>query len=196
MNNKAVPYSEWAPSREDVERVYNERLSYRAVFTQKGEDVPSLSAAPSGERYAKVILLLERDNLVAEFDQVVGRLRSTFDHEMKRLGLNSSPWGNDNSWIAWDVAKQLYYLFNRDQSPKNVRYRLADPLTDEPICDEIVSRHIGWEFWASGIDEPWASDAEVCLLLGPECKSSVHQDQPASWALARLGAIIRSPQSG
>lgn len=185
-------YSEWAPRQEDLEHIYDERLSYRAVFRQKGAAIPGMSATPSGERYAKVILLVERDNRITEFDQVVRRLRATYDHEMKRLGLNSSPWGNDNSWIAWDVAKQLYYLFTRDQSTNNVRYRLADPLTDEQICDEIVCRHIGWEFCDSGIREPWASHADVRRLLGPECKSSVHQDLPASWALARLGAIIRS----
>jgi len=194
MKDTLLNYSEWTPKREELERIYDARLSYRAVFMQKGEDIPGMSATPSAERYAKVILLLERENRINEFDQVVGRLRSTYDHEMKRLGLNSSPCGKDNSWISWDVAKQLYYLFNGDQPANNIRYRIADPLRDKRICDEIACRHIGWELWVSGIPEPWAHHAEVRSLLGPECESSVHQGHPASWALARVGAIVRSSQ--
>jgi hypothetical protein len=192
MKDNLTDFSEWSAKRDDLERVYDERLSYRAVFAEQGTSVPDMTATASGERYAKVILYIEKNNLLGRFNQIVHELRVTYDNEMRRLRLNPSPWGKDDSWICWDLAKQTYYFLNKDPSGVDNQYRVADPLSDEQVRDEIVSRHIGWEFWFSGGGEPWASNPEARRLLGPECENSAKNGQPASWALARLGAIIRS----
>jgi hypothetical protein len=189
MEEKSVGFRTLTFGQAKLEWIFQQRFSYQKAFTQLNRPVPILSSSPSGEKYAKVILYLESKGLLPQFDDVVGLIRSIYDGEMRRLKLPSSPFGEDNSWINWDLAKQIYFFLSKDRSATNNHYRIADPLSDESKRDEIISRHIGWEFWTLGGCEPWISNPKVRSLVEPSEK------QPAAWALAELGALIRSSQS-
>ena len=190
MRPGSVDFASLNAAPEEVERVYYERLAYRKAKAETGEKVGRPSA--SGTNYATVIVHLASSNSLARFDQLVAELRHRYDDEMRRLGQQSSVYGNDDSWINWDLAKQLYLFLGARPPWPITRYRIADPLVDEQIREEIVSRHIGWEFVAGGWD-PWVNRADLRFLLGPECESSKRKGWPASWALAKLGAIVRAP---
>ena len=76
------------------------------------------------------------------------------------------------------MAKQAYFFLSTDRSGTNAHYRIADPLSDELIRDEIVSRHVGWEFSKAPFVEPWASNSEILHLL--IIRSSVFPDSDSS----------------
>src|SRR5262245_36807693 len=121
---------------EELERMYQERLSYPTVLKQ-------VQTKPKNwKRYAQVLVLLDSSDGLSNFDKVVGSLRPKFDDAMNHpdLQLVSSDWGKDDSWIQWDVAKQLYFFLSTDRSDTNPHYRIANPLIDEQVREEIVSR--------------------------------------------------------
>ncbi len=186
MEEKSVDFNKLNFSHTDLESIFQQRLSYQKAFKEINRSIPTMSSSPNGEKYANVILLLESRGSLAEFDELVDLIRSIYDSEMRRLKLSSSSFGEDDSWIHWDLAKQLYFFLSKDRSTTNNHYRIADPLNDETLRAEIISRHIGWEFWRSGGCEPWISKSEVRRLL------EQGEKQPPSWALAQLGALIRS----
>jgi hypothetical protein len=198
MDPRFAGFPDSNPDEEELNRVYNEWLSYRKAWSELGGR-PNEDRPDSWEWYARVILYLETESLLDEFHDVVAKLRSTYDAEMKRIGLRSSAFGNDDSWIHWDVAKQIYLSLNPERAAAWPRYRVANPLVDRPIRDEIVSRHVGWEFWFPGkpalgdanatLPEPWSRDSEISCLL--KFGSSKHSNQPASWALAEIGKRLR-----
>lgn len=188
MRENSVDFADLDAVPGEVERIYYQRLSYQAAYTKIGKPTPSPSR--SGTRYAKVLLYLASNDLRSKFDEAVAQLRNAYDQEMTRLPFPSSPFGDDDSWINWDLAKQLYFFFGTDRSETSAQYRLANPLVDERLRDEIVSRHIGWEFWLSHNSRPRPTSADIQDLLG--CANSKGDGQPASWALAKLGAILRS----
>jgi len=186
MEEKSIDFAKINPGYAELELIHLQRMSYQKAFTELSYDIPSMSSPSSGENYAKVIYYLESKGELPKFDEVAIWIRSKYDDEMKRLNLVSSPFGNDDSWINWDLAKQLYFFFSTDRSGTSNHYRIANPLSDKALRDEIISRHIGWEFWMSGGCEPWKSNPDVFRLLGQREKP------PASWALAQLGSLIRS----
>jgi hypothetical protein len=46
------------------------------------------------------------------------------------------------TWVMWDIAKQLYYIKNPLEA--NEKYSLENPLESESKQKEIIYRHIGW----------------------------------------------------
>ena len=186
MEEKSVDFRNLTFGQTNLEWIFQQHFSYQKAFTQLKSPTPTLSSSPSGEKYAKVILYLESKGLLPQFDNVVGLIRLIYDGEMRRLKLLSSPFGEDNSWINWDLAKQLYFFLSKDRSATNNHYRIADPLSDEGLRNEIISRHIGWEFANLGGCEPWISNLEVRRLVGQGEK------QLPSWVLTKLGSLIRS----
>jgi hypothetical protein len=190
LRENSVNFDALEAAPAELERVYRERLSYHAVYAKRGEPTPS--PKPSGNRYAKVILYLASNGVLAKFDEAVAQVRRTYDQEMARLRFQSSDWGNDDSWINWDLAKQLYFFAGVKRPETGHRYRIADPLADERLRDEIVSRQIGWEACGSGDYGPWATNPDVTELFAPEYGSSSKKGQRASWVLAKLGVIRRS----
>ena len=104
--------------------------------------------------------------------------------------MRSSPYGNDDSWIQWDLAKQLYYFLSVDGPVSSEKYRIANPLVDEQLQEEIVSRHIGWEYWFPENYNRQFDCPELRRLLA--CGNTVNDGQPASWALTQIGVFLRT----
>lgn len=182
---KSVDFNDLNSDFTTLEKIYQKRLSYQKVYTDLNMPVPLMASSSNTERYAKVILYIQSEGLLSKFDEVVKALRINYDDEVNRLSLISSPFGHDDSWIQWDLAKQLYFFLSVDRSGTNDHYRVANPLVDEALRNEIISRHIGWEFWYSGGYEPWTNQPEIQNILGRRDKS------PASWVLPNLGLLIR-----
>jgi hypothetical protein len=116
------------------------------------------------------------------------------------IGVQESPYLRSDTWYAWDVAKQLYYLDHPAESSPN--YRLANPFTDERIRTEIKDRHLGWEIARASArgelpDDFWGrfSDAqadEIERIL----TSYSDRSSPPSYELTKLGSIVSSVTDG
>jgi hypothetical protein len=171
---------------EDIGGIFGERLSYAKARAEAKQPLPDME--PNVVPYAKTILLALRVGLGPRLHERITQIRAKFDAEMRRLGVVSGPNGQDDSWIWWDLAKQLFFFLSKDRTGTSVRYRIANPLVDDEICDEIVSRMVGFElYWAPG----YSFRSEADFLLGPDGRSSKKPDQRASWALTALGELAR-----
>lgn len=93
----------------------------------------------SGRKYARA--LAGEDPI--KVNALVERLRKEMEDAAKAAGIAISKWGRSESWAVWDVGKQLHLQQNPSESSD--KYRLANPLTDAQIQQEIVQRHLGWE---------------------------------------------------
>jgi len=190
MKEKSVDFAGLDVAPAEVERVYRQRLAYQAAYAKEGRTAPP--ASENGITYARVLIFLASNDLLVRFDEAVAWVRRRYNQEMTRLHFRSSHFGDDDSWICWDLAKQLYFFLGTDRSGTSSQYRIANPLVDELLREEIISRHIGWEFWLSVQFHPGMKSADVLHLLGSKCANSRGDGQPASWALAKLGAVLRS----
>jgi hypothetical protein len=112
---------------------YIKRLDYRDV-TGRPADV-----SPSMEKYAGA--LASRD--AGQVDAMANHLRAEFKRAMSAVGMEPSKFGQSKSWANWDIGKQLFLNDNPNQSSS--KYRLANPLEDKRLQEEIVARMVGWE---------------------------------------------------
>ena len=129
---------------------YVKRLDYRDVTGRPA------AVSPSMEKYAGA--LASQDS--GQVDAVVNHLRSEFARAMSAAGMDPSRFGKSKSWANWDVGKQLFLNDNPNQSSS--KYRLANPLTDKRLQEEIVARMVGWEMHgASGAGGPVPSSHEL-----------------------------------
>jgi hypothetical protein len=112
---------------------YIKRLDYRDV-TGRPADV-----SPSMEKYAGA--LASQD--AGQVDALTNHLRAEFKRAMSAVGMDPSKFGKSKSWANWDIGKQLFLNENPNQSSS--KYRLANPLEDKRLQEEIVARMVGWE---------------------------------------------------
>jgi len=112
-----------------------EKLSY------SHEENIHLKIPENKEKYAKA---LEGYDLEWIQDNVVTLIRENFDDMVNKSSLQpdiSSNWEQD-TWIWWDIGKQLYYNENPEESQW---YILGNPLDNKYIQEEIAYRMFGWE---------------------------------------------------
>lgn len=193
METKTVNFDVWPCREQDWRNIYYKRLSYRkACPERKTGDLDNRLNDPkySDTRYSKVLLYMGSIGLLNNLDRVNNNLRARYDEEICRLEMRSSPYGNDDSWIQWDLAKQLYYFLSIDSPTLNDHYRIANPLVDERLQEEIVLRHIGWECWLPENNNWQIDQPDLSHLL--QCRSSVYDDQLASWALVEIGRFLKA----
>ena len=190
MKENSVNFAALTPSKEELELFYRKYFSYPYARAQLNLRQSEFKMNTSTATHAKVLFFLESIGQLPIVEKLAAKLRATYNNEVMRLGINSTPWGKDDTWIYWDIAKQLYYYLNIDRSEISIHYRIANPLEDKILKEEIVSRHIGWEYLSLSESNPWANNLEVQRLL--QCMSTVKEGEPSSWALTQIGAIMRS----
>ena len=142
---REIDFENYEISQEDFARIYADYLGYR---TARGSlfEVPDRNDRNSGMNYAKVIdcLIKYKPHEYRRFRAIVQFLFRNFRVECQRMGITYGDYGNDHSWVGWDVAKQLFFYMGR-----NVRrqrgYLIANPLVNRRLQRQIVNRHLGWE---------------------------------------------------
>lgn len=171
--------------------IYEERLAYRVAYDQLGLPLPKIS--PAAYRYARVIAWLEETELLSQFEAYKETIRIIFNAEAERIKLDLREFAQDDTWINWDMAKQLFCCFSNEIPFPTERYRLANPFQDPMIRDEIISRHVGWEIYQYNYTGSWSYDERVASLLTSHqfISSEGEKYGPASWALAEIGQIAR-----
>ena len=107
----------------------------------------NIHKSKSALRYAKIIWKLEKEGKKEELEAVAQKIYGDTLTDLYRYEIGISPYSISQSWVFWDIAKQLYYLENPNETDRK-KYRLANPLTDEEKQTEILDRHIGWEIFS------------------------------------------------
>lgn len=198
MDHLVKKYQYISLSDQEKEHIYNERFSY-------GGKVPYSTNTPwdeSQERYSKIVKLVQQNGLVNSYNSLVEKLRGLYSKEVKRLGVTFSEWGDSDTWIEWDICKQLYFYLNPDGINLSPNYRIANPLEDKQLQQEIVNRHIGWEYWGTKEmfnDTRWDKDAVIIDIMDNEkYRSSFNFPKErssgreiSSWGLELLGKRVR-----
>ncbi|MCK4791644.1 MAG: hypothetical protein KAV87_48380 [Desulfobacteraceae bacterium] len=190
MQPKSTDFTSLFVDGNAVDDMYVSRLSYAKAFRELRREIPR--PTPSGLRYAKALLFAESLGLAASMETLVATLRSSYDSEMMRAHLDSSAFGQDDSWIWWDIAKQIYFFVSIDRGGTSDRYVIENPLTSKRLQEQIVARHMGWELWYSTDRGKWGRKPEIKRLLGAAGHNTAGDGQPASWALEEIGARIRA----
>lgn len=125
-----------APKIVSEENFYT-RLNYSDVTGN------NIEISENGKKYARALTKAANSVGIDKINKVSRDLRSRFNSLMKEIGREPSTWGQSETWAMWDIGKQLYLFENQNESSD--KYRLANPLTDEQLQEEIVLRMIGWE---------------------------------------------------
>jgi hypothetical protein len=113
------------------------RLDYSDVYGQHAD------IGDNGRKYAEALAKTANAGNADEIERVSKELRAKFNAQMESIGQTPGESGRSESWALWDIGKQLYLFEN--QSESSGKYRLANPLTDAQLQEEIVYRMIGWE---------------------------------------------------
>lgn len=138
--------------------------------------------------------------------QIADQLQQKFFQLADELKLfTPSVFSKSKTWIFWDIAKQSYLSSRPWASSKE--YRLANPMKDEQVQQEIVNRHLGWEIYANGFRKDddnffnndefhyiWESPhaKEIRDLIEKQPKENSNPPDLSSADLAKLGALVRS----
>jgi hypothetical protein len=140
-------------------------------------------------------------------DKVIGlatQLRDRLADEVDAIGLIPTIDAKSLTWAAWDLAKQRYYFDHPSESSDEYRdnrvgAKLGDPFAESEDgkrkLDEIVNRHLGWEFERAykekrlpreDIVDAYGSAVATIVEHGKRNKSG----QLPSHQYARLGKLL------
>jgi len=183
-------------SEEDVIKKY---FSYNDIL-QKDES--EISIYPNQRKYVEAFKQAASSE---NFESLVGSIRKKIDETTRKLGLEQSQWGESQSWIYWDIAKQKYFDSHKDEA--DPRYDIGDPLEDEKLQQQISDRHLGWEVYGqtaeyvdgqrrfanknflNRLNKDDETFEKVITLLKKEPKPE--NQTLSSYDLAKLGEYIR-----
>jgi hypothetical protein len=95
--------------------------------------------------YAKELQTLLRTKWGKDIlNSKVSEIRKTYQELLNKLNINDSAYWKQDTWIYWDIAKQLHLSKNPSKSDPS-KYSLWNPLTDNKISQDIIDRHLWWE---------------------------------------------------
>lgn len=124
------------------------------------------------------------------------KIRNSYQKAMELIGIPSSIYGNSETWIDWDLAKQAYLAKNPEKSNSN--YKLGNPLEDDQseVRESIVNRHVGWEVlgftkhdpsFINSLDKNKSSYQKIVSLIN----EGVQSNKLSSYKLAELGKLLK-----
>lgn len=191
MKRESVNFDTLILSKLEEMKICQAKFSYGGV-----SPIPTVPNKweKSFENYAKCFKYLVQNGHEIEYDKIVQKIRDNYTNQLIAIGFQSSNWGLNNSWIEWDILKQLYFFLTDNQTVISSNYRIENPLLDGQLQTEIMYRHIGWEYWylqqIGGVTK-WNSNFKVQEILNnPKYKSSFDYTQISSWGLILLGNEI------
>ena len=134
-------------TEEELTDIVRQKLSYQDAelppehLEAMVRDAEDRSAA---KEYARHLSTLPEDTVTKVVPIVKSRMQEVCDE----LNIPVSPYGRSDSWVYWDLGKQQYYFEqNRDLEPQDDNPYVYAPVLEKDKLNEIVDRHIGWEFY-------------------------------------------------
>ncbi|MEC8339493.1 MAG: hypothetical protein VXZ40_02620 [Nanoarchaeota archaeon] len=130
----------------DIKRIIEEHFSYQDSPTISDEEKEEIIAksvnSNSAKKYAKVLLNLEKTEELEIYEMLGRKLFAQTLTLLQEIDIDPLPYSMSQTWVMWDIAKQLYYLGHPLES--NNLYTLENPLESEEKQKEIIYRHLGW----------------------------------------------------
>jgi hypothetical protein len=169
------------------EEIFKKFFSYNDVL-KKEEGEIQLPA--NGTKYIGSLRGLSKNK---DFPRVVAKIRKDFDKAMKRLSLDPSIYGESQTWIYWDMAKQDFFNNNKDEADS--KYEIDNPMKSENIQGQIANRHLGWEVYGrreellDNLNKDDDSYGKILELLDKEAKEE--NSTLSSYDLALLGGYVK-----
>lgn len=189
------------PGFENIETIVRNYLSYQdaAISDDVKRDALEHSLREGNARkYAEALLRLAREKGGPAILEKQRELQAKMLETIHRLGMpDASVYGNSITWSLWDIGKQYHFFTHQEEN--DPRYAVGHPLESEEKAQEIVDRHVGWEFYGFS-RSPSGTDAVRALrhdrrfvralpLLNKEPKPA--SNSLASNELALLGMYLR-----
>ena len=130
----------------DIKRIIEEHFSYQDSPTisdeEKEEIIIKSVNSNSAKKYAKILLNLEKTEELEIYEMLGRKLFAQTLTLLQEIDIEPLPYSMSQTWVMWDIAKQLYYLEHPLES--NNLYTLENPLESEEKQKEIIYRHLGW----------------------------------------------------
>ena len=186
---------------EDIENTIREYFSYSDAMEltddEKSQILEKTLKNNSAKKYAKILLKLKNQGLMPRVDNLVREIFAKTITQLTSYSVNPRPYTYSNSWVYWDIAKQIYYLDNPGESNSN--YLLANPLESPEKIQEIIDRHIGWEIYSqmdtgeingflNRIRDPIYGKRVIDVMIA---KANKKFDHFSSYKMAELGKNVR-----
>lgn len=131
---------------EEIKKVIIENFCYQdseqLTNEEKNEIIDKCVKSNSSQKYAKIIYKLIQKNEFEKYQFLSRKIFANTIQKMDELGIEASNYSLSQSWVMWDIIKQLYYLENPKLSNSN--YLIINPLESNEKQMEIMQRHIGW----------------------------------------------------
>ncbi len=130
----------------EIKRIIEEHFSYQDSPTiskeEKEEIIIKSVNSNSAKKYAKILLNLEKTEELEIYEMLGRKLFAQTLTLLQEIDIEPLPYSMSQTWVMWDIAKQLYYLEHSLES--NNLYTLENPLESEEKQKEIIYRHLGW----------------------------------------------------
>ena len=130
----------------EIKRIIEEHFSYQDSPTiseeEKEEIIIKSVNSNSAKKYAKILLNLEKTEELEIYEMLGRKLFAQTLTLLQEIDIEPLPYSMSQTWVMWDIAKQLYYLEHPLES--NNLYTLENPLESEEKQKEIIYRHLGW----------------------------------------------------
>lgn len=184
----------------EIDRIILENFSYRDSPTLDEEEKEQIAKkslkSSSARKYAKVLYDLEKEDKFEIYEMLGRKLFGKTLTLLQDFDIEPLPYSMSQSWVMWDIAKQLYFIKNPIYSSN--KYSIEDPLESQEKQDEIVNRHIGWviyrEMLTGKIDNLLAkvqsSTYAKRIIDYMISKPEANKDSLPSYKLADLGKNV------
>jgi hypothetical protein len=130
----------------EIENVILEHFSYQdspTLSDEEKEEIKSKSVrSNSAKKYAQILIDLEKGDELEIYEMLARKLFAQTLMILQESNIEPLPYSMSQTWVMWDIAKQLYYIKNPLEA--NEKYTLENPLESESKQKEIIYRHIGW----------------------------------------------------
>lgn len=184
-----------------TEEIVSNHFLYKDVVPERSEMNEKAARQEGGElrdnykNQAETYKEFLRNN-PEKLASIKNEIRNSYQKAMELIGIPSSIYGNSETWIDWDLAKQAYLAKNPEKSNSN--YKLGNPLEDDQseVRESIVNRHVGWEVlgftkhdpsFINSLDKNKSSYQKIVSLIN----EGVQSNKLSSYKLAELGKLLK-----
>ncbi len=138
----------------------------------------------SRAKYAQALQIMMRERSPEIVVSNAEMMRDELLAILGRMNFTHTPYARSVTWALWDMGKQYHYFTHPDEADK--RYTIANPLDSSEKRDEILHRHLGWEFHAAYIKKRLSQELLGLIDTHPEIKELISKEVKTNNSLSSL----------
>lgn len=147
--NTISPYSDYKDkgSSLEIDKSYFRYQDAPISETQKRDMLGHIPENDSAKKYAYAFTNLTKSCPLVELQKMADEAIDRVIDVLSFYSVEAGPFCYSRTWFLWDISKQYYYELYPNETTTEYRNKSYAPF-DFEIIDEIVYRHLGWEFYA------------------------------------------------